>query len=88
VPEFVDDDVEPRLEVDERLVGPDAFTQRLPRNQLPGSRHEHPEHLTRLLLQPDVVPSGLELSGLEIELEDAKSNDAPGWHGGLPKCVG
>ena len=53
VAELVDDDVEARVDVDERIARPEDRTEILARNQLAGTAHEKAQDLPGLLLQSD-----------------------------------
>ena len=76
VPDFVDDHVHADVEVDERVVGPECGAQGFARDQLARMFQQQEEDLPRLILQPDAMPSVPEVARLDVELENAKSDEA------------
>ena len=76
VTDFVDDGIEAGVEVDERVIGPKGGLKGLSSDQLARLSDQEPQHLPRLLLQPDSTSPGRQFSRDDVEFENAKRRDA------------
>jgi hypothetical protein len=85
--EFFDGCVEGMVEIDERVLGPDALTKFLARDQYSRALKQSRQDLKRLTLAADAHAMFAKNTSLKIELENRKTNDGIVWtecaHGGL-----
>ena len=75
--------VQPVLEVDEGVVGPQALAELVASHELARPLEQHREQLQWLLLKAETCARLSQLARAQIELEDAKF-DQP--MAGLPRC--
>src|SRR6185295_4232205 len=84
--DLVDGFIEPVIEVDERIRGPQPAPELVAGHQLPWSGQQHSEHLKRLLLKLDPHTPFTELARPQIGLEHPETktirNAAGLLHGG------
>ena len=75
-------EVEPALEVDERVLSPEMRLEIVAQHDLARSGHEKGEHTRWLRLQLDRLPVAPELTGARVELEGAETISEPVCRGG------
>src|SRR5438552_2270054 len=71
--DFVDRFVEPMIEVDEGVRGPEPFLKILASNNFAGIQHKHREDLKRLFLKPDALAVLAQFAGPEVHLENPEA---------------
>ena len=74
--DLVDGFVEPVIEVDERIRGPQSAPELVAGHQLARPGQQHREHLKRLLLKPDPRTALPQLASPKIGLEDPETKTA------------
>ena len=72
---MADAEVQPLLEVDERVSGPDVLTDLVPPHDLAAATTQEGEHLEGLRPQLDNVAMLTQFASPRIELEDPKPED-------------
>lgn len=79
--EFLDGGVEGVVEIDERVLGPDALAKLFASNQYSRFFEKRRQYLERLTLAADAHAVFAKNASLKIELEDRKPNDGIVWIG-------
>ena len=77
---LADAEVQPLLEVHERVAAPDVIADLAARDHLAAAAREELEHLERLRRQLDQVAALAKLAGRRIQLERAKAQDETATH--------
>ena len=74
VPQSIHRGIDTMIELDNRIVRPEAFPNLLARNHFPGRFEQHPEYLKGLILKPDPEAVFEQLGRPHIELKRAETD--------------
>jgi hypothetical protein len=75
VAKFLDGGIQPGVEIDERVVGPQTLTQRVARHRFSRALEQGQQDLQRLVRKPDLPALPAKLARDGVQLEDAEAND-------------